>query len=207
MRSTASGATPTAAPATADGAIPQRWIPHAGCTGCNRAFLRSALHRPGVVLSGVQPNGLHARRSLTLASSRGRRTPPSPLLQCQVRFAFCGPSCDLASCPPDRGDVGCRAVRRGWRCLVVGQFDPWLLPCKTGGVRKFRLSRLLREPSGETVTRSESAKLRLGEDRANMLLGDLDAGVQRPSGEPAPVEADEDAWQREREQRERDGRS
>jgi hypothetical protein len=50
--------------------------------------------------------------------------------------------------------------------------------------------------------------MRAGEERANMLLGELDAGAQRPTrGEPAPVEADEDAWQREREQRERDGRS
>ncbi|HUB73036.1 MAG TPA: wax ester/triacylglycerol synthase family O-acyltransferase [Solirubrobacteraceae bacterium] len=49
--------------------------------------------------------------------------------------------------------------------------------------------------------------------RANTLLGDPDAGAQRPGdepapgGEPAPVEADEGAWRREREQRERDGRS
>jgi len=80
-------------------------------------------------------------------------------------------------------------------------------PCKTGGVRRLRLSRLFGERSGETIARSGSAELRVGEDRADILLGDLDAGVQRPSGEPAPVEADEDAWQREREQRERDGRS
>jgi len=69
------------------------------------------------------------------------------------------------------------------------------------------LSRLFGERSGEIITRSGSAKLRAGEDRAALLIGDLDAGVQRPSGEPAPVEADEEAWQREREQRERDGRS
>jgi hypothetical protein len=76
-------------------------------------------------------------------------------------------------------------------------------------VRSLRLwlSRLFGERSGETITRSGSDKLRIGEERANILLGDLDAGVQRPGGEPAPVEADEDAWRREREQRERDGRS
>lgn len=73
-------------------------------------------------------------------------------------------------------------------------------------MRRF-LSRLFGERSGETITRAGDADLRAGEDRANILLGNLDAGVQRPSGEPAPVEADEDAWQREREQRERDGRS
>jgi hypothetical protein len=54
------------------------------------------------------------------------------------------------------------------------------------------------------------ADVRIGEDRANILLGDLDAGLQSStSGEPAPVEADEAAWQREREEREereRDGR-
>jgi len=69
------------------------------------------------------------------------------------------------------------------------------------------LSRLFGERSGETVTRSESAELRLGEDVANIWLGDLDAGIPRPTGgEPASVEADEGAWRREREQRERDGR-
>jgi hypothetical protein len=49
--------------------------------------------------------------------------------------------------------------------------------------------------------------MRLGEERANAILGDLNAGVQRTSGEPAPVEADEVAWQRERERRERGGRA
>lgn len=73
-------------------------------------------------------------------------------------------------------------------------------------MRRF-LSRLFGERSGETITRSGVAKLRMGEERANLALGDLNAGVQRPSGEPAAVEADEDAWQREREQREHDGRS
>lgn len=68
------------------------------------------------------------------------------------------------------------------------------------------LSRLLREPSGETIARSESAELRVGEDRANLLLGDPDAGADHPVGEPGPVEADEAAWQRERERREQDGR-
>jgi hypothetical protein len=69
------------------------------------------------------------------------------------------------------------------------------------------LSRLFGERSGETITRSGSDEVRVGEEQADRFLGDLDAGLQRPSGEPAPVEADEDAWQREREQRERDGRS
>jgi len=73
-------------------------------------------------------------------------------------------------------------------------------------VRRF-LSRLFAERSGETITRSGSIKLRAGEEEAEYLLGDQDAGIQRPSGEPAPVEAGEDAWRREREQRERDGRS
>ena len=67
------------------------------------------------------------------------------------------------------------------------------------------LSRFFKEPSGETITRSESPEMRIGEDQANLLLGDLDAGRQ-PAGEPAPVEADEAAWQRERERRERGGR-
>jgi hypothetical protein len=49
--------------------------------------------------------------------------------------------------------------------------------------------------------------VRIEEERASILRGELDADVQPPSGEPAPVEADEDAWRREREQRERDGRS
>jgi len=49
--------------------------------------------------------------------------------------------------------------------------------------------------------------MRAGEIRADLLLGDLDVGLEPPAdGEPAPVEADEDAWRREREQRERDGR-
>jgi hypothetical protein len=40
------------------------------------------------------------------------------------------------------------------------------------------------------------------------LLGDLDGRVQpAPTGEPAPVEADDDAWQIERERRARDGRA
>lgn len=81
-----------------------------------------------------------------------------------------------------------------------------LLPCNTGEVRKL-LSRLFGERSGETITQSGLVELRMGEQRANVLLGDVDAGTQRVSGEPAPVEADEDAWQREREQRERDERS
>ncbi len=56
--------------------------------------------------------------------------------------------------------------------------------------------------------RSGNAELRVGEDRANILLGDLDGRVAPPpSGEPAPVEADGSSWQRERERRERDGRS
>jgi hypothetical protein len=54
-------------------------------------------------------------------------------------------------------------------------------------------------------------ELRTGEDQANILLGAPDAGLQSStSGEPAPVEADEAAWQQEREEREereRDGRS
>jgi len=47
-----------------------------------------------------------------------------------------------------------------------------------------------------------------GVREANPALLDVEANeVPAPRGEPAPVEADEDAWQREREQRERDGRS
>ena len=49
--------------------------------------------------------------------------------------------------------------------------------------------------------------MRIGEDRANILVGDLDAGLQSSTGgEPAPAKADEAAWQREREQREREQR-
>jgi hypothetical protein len=68
------------------------------------------------------------------------------------------------------------------------------------------LSRLFKEPSGETITRSESPEIRLGEEGANLLLGDLDEGRDQPVGEPDPVEANEAAWQRERERRERDER-
>lgn len=81
--------------------------------------------------------------------------------------------------------------------------------CKTTGVRRLRLWlwRLLRERS-DGMTRSGLSELRIGEDQANILLGDRDAGVKHPpSGEPASVEADEAAWQRERERRERAGRS
>ena len=39
-----------------------------------------------------------------------------------------------------------------------------------------------------------------------MALGEPSAHVDQPIGEPAPAEADEAAWEREREQRERDGR-
>lgn len=61
----------------------------------------------------------------------------------------------------------------------------------------------------KTIRRSGLSELRLEEERANLLLGDLEVGVERSTGEPAPVEAGEDAWQREREreQRERNGRS
>jgi len=69
------------------------------------------------------------------------------------------------------------------------------------------LSRLFAERSGETITRSGSDELRYGEERANLLLGELNARVQSFSGEPAPVEAGEDALQHERERRERDQRS
>ncbi len=70
------------------------------------------------------------------------------------------------------------------------------------------LSRLFGERTGETLVRSGDAEIRAGEERAALLLGDPDAGMRcPPPGEPAPVEADEDAWQREREERERDGRS
>jgi hypothetical protein len=69
------------------------------------------------------------------------------------------------------------------------------------------LSRLFNEPSGETLTRSGDADIRGGEAIADIWLGDPDEeGVERPTGEPAPVEADEAAWQHEREQREHDGR-
>jgi len=65
------------------------------------------------------------------------------------------------------------------------------------------LSRLFNEPSGETITRSGDDEMRIGEDIADRWLGDPDEeDVQRTTGEPAPVEADEAAWQRER-----DGRS
>jgi hypothetical protein len=70
------------------------------------------------------------------------------------------------------------------------------------------LSRLLGERTGETPVRSGNAEIRVGEDRANILLGDLDGRIEpAPSGDPAPVEADDATWQRERERRERDGRS
>jgi hypothetical protein len=85
-----------------------------------------------------------------------------------------------------------------WRELGV------LPACKTGVVRTF-LSRLFRERSGETITRSGDGKKRIAEERANRMLGTPDTGVHRPSGEPAAVEADEDAWRRERERRERGG--
>jgi hypothetical protein len=73
-------------------------------------------------------------------------------------------------------------------------------------VRNF-LSRMFGERTGETLVQSGDGEMRAGEVRADLLLGDLDAGVQPPPpGEPAPVEADEAAWTHEREQRERDGR-
>jgi hypothetical protein len=56
--------------------------------------------------------------------------------------------------------------------------------------------------------RSGDAEVRAGEDRANILLGELDGLVQPvPIGEPAAVEAADDAWRQERQRRERDGRS
>ncbi len=50
--------------------------------------------------------------------------------------------------------------------------------------------------------------MRLGEEEADILIGEPpDAGPHRSlGGEPAPVEADEAAWQHEREKREHDGR-
>jgi hypothetical protein len=46
-----------------------------------------------------------------------------------------------------------------------------------------------------------------GEEQANSLPGDPNAGARRIGGEPAAVEANDEAWKRERERRERDGRS
>jgi hypothetical protein len=70
------------------------------------------------------------------------------------------------------------------------------------------LSRLFGERSGETLERSTDSEMRLGEEEAEILIGEPDAAAARRSsgGEPAPVEADEGAWQTERERRERDGR-
>jgi hypothetical protein len=80
--------------------------------------------------------------------------------------------------------------------------------CKTGVVRKL-LSRLFGGPSGGPTTVGSAPPLdglHAGQ-RADPFLLDPDANdVPPPSGEPAPVEANEDAWEREREQRERDGR-
>jgi hypothetical protein len=58
-------------------------------------------------------------------------------------------------------------------------------------VRRLRLPWRVEEPPPETIKRSGVPVLRAAEDRANLVLGDLDVGVQRLSGEPAPVEADE----------------
>ena len=57
------------------------------------------------------------------------------------------------------------------------------MACKTCRVRKLRLPQLFREPAGETITRSGIAELRAGEERANVFLGEPDAGVQRPDME------------------------
>jgi hypothetical protein len=56
------------------------------------------------------------------------------------------------------------------------------------------------------MTPSGLGEIRLGEDEATALLGSPGAREQPPAGEPSPVEADEAAWQREREQRKRSGR-
>ena len=71
------------------------------------------------------------------------------------------------------------------------------------------LSRLFGERSGEPIG-PPSARVRVADAKAKATLGDLYEGApdaQPPDREPAPVEADQGAWQREREQRERDGRA
>jgi hypothetical protein len=75
------------------------------------------------------------------------------------------------------------------------------------GMRRLRLPWRQEEPPPERIERSAAPRLRLAEESADRMIGNSDAGVQRLSGEPAPVEADEAAWQLERERRERDGRS
>lgn len=100
-----------------------------------------------------------------------------------------------------------RSVRRriSLDSAAAGAWGRWRL-CDAGEVRRL-LSRLFGERSGEVITRSGSAELRVGEERANLLLGDLNAGIQHGGAEPAPVEAVDAAWRREGEQRERDERS
>jgi hypothetical protein len=58
-----------------------------------------------------------------------------------------------------------------------------------------------------TIARSGMAEIRAGEDRASIMLGEPSGRIERDMvGEPAPVEASEDAFRVERERREHHGR-